>query len=217
MRDQNRIRPFCEELAEMWERKPDLRFGQMVSRLPMYADSQGGDLFYLEDGEMLEVMRRFFAGKHNPARVRNAGKARELETRWQALMEKLVDDEFDTGSFKTLFADTWQYFVDATVAVGGICPQDLPMISCISGFSWHERYPRHTKTWDFDACVQVAKALLLGLSDPRNGWYRGNFYGGYLTVVEYHGAAKEIHIREFDGYFDNLAAIYRKNYGEGLE
>ena len=30
MRDINRIRPFLDKVAEVWERYPDLRFGQFV-------------------------------------------------------------------------------------------------------------------------------------------------------------------------------------------
>lgn len=59
MRDKNRIRPFCEELARLWEQKPDLRFGQIIASLP-YVNKRSSDMFYLEDDEMTEVIHRYF-------------------------------------------------------------------------------------------------------------------------------------------------------------
>ena len=35
-RDKARIKPFCDQLAQLWETQdPDLRFGQIISLLPL--------------------------------------------------------------------------------------------------------------------------------------------------------------------------------------
>lgn len=57
MRDTNRIKPFCEALAKVWESNPDLRFGQLTSNLATYTLSKyGRDIFYIEDNELMELL-----------------------------------------------------------------------------------------------------------------------------------------------------------------
>jgi len=59
MRDTNRIWPFCNELATLWSKHPDLRFGQIVVNLIRQAQAEGiRDIFFLEDDEMLDLIRR---------------------------------------------------------------------------------------------------------------------------------------------------------------
>ena len=59
MRDLNRIKPFCEELAALWENYPDLRFGQIMSHLARYCQWETGqDMFYIEDDELMEIIRK---------------------------------------------------------------------------------------------------------------------------------------------------------------
>lgn len=53
MRDITRIRPFCEELAVLWEKCPDMRFGQLV------VNALGADSFYVEDNTAMEKIRTF--------------------------------------------------------------------------------------------------------------------------------------------------------------
>ena len=58
MRDLNRIKPFCEELATLWENYPDLRFGQIMSNLARYCQwEKKKDMFYIEDDELMEIIR----------------------------------------------------------------------------------------------------------------------------------------------------------------
>ncbi len=57
MRDINRIRPFCDRLALVWEKVPDWRFGQlMVNLLGDYVSKEHRDPFFPEDDELI----RFF-------------------------------------------------------------------------------------------------------------------------------------------------------------
>lgn len=56
MRDPNRIRKFCEELASIWEIKcPDWRFGQLIVNI--FGDR---DPFYMEDDAAMQKIRNFF-------------------------------------------------------------------------------------------------------------------------------------------------------------
>ena len=46
-RDKTRIKPFCDQLAQLWEtHSPDLRFGQIISCLPLAIDRPGHDPFF---------------------------------------------------------------------------------------------------------------------------------------------------------------------------
>ena len=57
MRDKNRIKPFLEELGEIWEQEcPDWRFGQLITNVVLDA----GDPFYCEEEEMLEHFKEYF-------------------------------------------------------------------------------------------------------------------------------------------------------------
>lgn len=63
MRDPNRIKPFCTELAELWSNWPDLRFGQIMSNISRYVHFEHGkDIFYMEDKELMEVLREQLRG-----------------------------------------------------------------------------------------------------------------------------------------------------------
>jgi len=58
MRDINRIKPFCDELAELWSNWPDLRFGQIMYNISKYVQfERKKDIFYMEDEELLAVLR----------------------------------------------------------------------------------------------------------------------------------------------------------------
>ena len=68
MREKARIRRFCNELATLWEEKqPNMRFGQMVVSLNRALDKPRHDIYYLEEEEMLEVLRRFFSKTYQKA------------------------------------------------------------------------------------------------------------------------------------------------------
>ena len=58
MRDPNRIAPFCTELAELWSKYPDLRFGQIMYNISKYIEMEHRkDVFYLEDEELMKIFR----------------------------------------------------------------------------------------------------------------------------------------------------------------
>lgn len=61
MRDINRIDSFCKELATMWKRVPDWRFGQLMSNFlgDVYCMTNK-DVFYIEDDELLEYVEEFY-------------------------------------------------------------------------------------------------------------------------------------------------------------
>ena len=51
MRDHSRIYPFLMQLKALWEKYPDLRFGQLISN---FQDVYEEDIFYLYDAEFIE-------------------------------------------------------------------------------------------------------------------------------------------------------------------
>ena len=55
MRDKNRIYGFIMKLFTLWSRRPDLRFGQLVSNIAAYGGHD--DIFYIEDEEMLGLIQ----------------------------------------------------------------------------------------------------------------------------------------------------------------
>jgi len=57
MRDANRIEPFLKEFSEIWEKCPDLRFGQLV-----YILNGGCDIFDVEDDLWLQKIKSFNKG-----------------------------------------------------------------------------------------------------------------------------------------------------------
>lgn len=61
MRDPNRIDKFCDELKEIWRQVPDWRFGQfMVNMDQIIHIHYDKDMFYIEDDDMLEIMKDYF-------------------------------------------------------------------------------------------------------------------------------------------------------------
>jgi len=58
MRDPNRIYKFCNELARLWSQVPDWRFGQLITNITN--DMQSTEFFYIEDDEMMKVMKSCF-------------------------------------------------------------------------------------------------------------------------------------------------------------
>ena len=58
-RNRKRIAPFLEELGLLWEKYPDLRFGQIVA----YIENDDTKRFYMEDEELLERIHSFMKRK----------------------------------------------------------------------------------------------------------------------------------------------------------
>ena len=54
MRDPNRIRPFLNRLAAVWETMPDMRFAQVVAIVA--STQRGNDPFFLEDDAYIDVL-----------------------------------------------------------------------------------------------------------------------------------------------------------------
>lgn len=60
MRDINRIDKFCNELAEVWKKVPDWRFGQLMNNVLGQMQSEGKDIFFPEEDEMIEYFKNYF-------------------------------------------------------------------------------------------------------------------------------------------------------------
>lgn len=60
MRDKNRIKPFMNEIAKLWEEEcPDWRFSQLIENVfgSIYDEQIP---FYVEDDEMLREFKKYF-------------------------------------------------------------------------------------------------------------------------------------------------------------
>ena len=61
MRDVSRIKKFCDELAEIWEKKcPDWRFSQLVLNVMESDEMDDAIPFYVEDDKMMEYIKSYF-------------------------------------------------------------------------------------------------------------------------------------------------------------
>ena len=60
-RDPNRIRKFCNQLADIWESQcPDWRFGQLFSNVMSTGNLKTLMPFYIEDDEMMDYFKKYF-------------------------------------------------------------------------------------------------------------------------------------------------------------
>ena len=61
MRDPKRIYKFCNELAALWAKVPDWRFGQFISNVfGEYVAKTQRDIFFPEDDEIMAFMKEYF-------------------------------------------------------------------------------------------------------------------------------------------------------------
>lgn len=70
MRDPNRIKPYCDALATIWNIVPDWRLSQLMKNaLNEWVDRFGTDPFYVEDedflGFLLEYITKIAGVKEN--------------------------------------------------------------------------------------------------------------------------------------------------------
>ena len=54
VRDVKRIEPMLQEIRQLWEKNPDLRFGQLICNVVPEEK-----LFYIEDDKMLEELHKW--------------------------------------------------------------------------------------------------------------------------------------------------------------
>ena len=59
MRDPKRIVKICKLLEKVWAQDSDLRLGQLLTNLARITNPDRVNLFYLEDDEMEDLLRRF--------------------------------------------------------------------------------------------------------------------------------------------------------------
>ena len=60
MRNPDRIKPFCDELAELWVKYPDLRFGQLMSNIARNVQIEHRkDMFFMEEEELMDAIKEY--------------------------------------------------------------------------------------------------------------------------------------------------------------
>ena len=61
------IDAFCDRLASVWKKNPDLRFGQLISIIcsnNFIYDMKGRDIFFLSDDQMIDYIEDYFDGSN---------------------------------------------------------------------------------------------------------------------------------------------------------
>lgn len=67
MRDPKRIDVFCKNLAELWHKVPDWRFGQlMINYLGYYFEETKRDPWFVEDDDMMSRMQIWIRDEIKP-------------------------------------------------------------------------------------------------------------------------------------------------------
>ena len=60
MRDPSRIDYYCDELAELWHKVPDWRFGQLVcNAINAWNITQKCHTFYAEDADFMKFLNEY--------------------------------------------------------------------------------------------------------------------------------------------------------------
>ena len=214
-RDKARIKPFCDQLAQLWEiYGPDLRFGQIISCLPLSIDRPGHDPFFVEEDEMLEALQHTFSQEGKAARTLDTEQLDGLKDRWEDLLDSIYDAGFQTEDFKSLFLDTWSYSRDA-VDCYGVPHKVVPLVAFLGKFNGNNQYPAHTPPWEVDVCGKFVDALLYGLENPLRPCPSLDFYGGGLVLEPYMHQQLHVTPETFEKVFTELAEEYRENDYEG--
>jgi len=79
MRNPDRIDSFCRDLAELWHKVPDWRFGQLMSNmLGAYVGETKKDIFFPEDDEMMAFFKKYFAPKDKGRTIKIHGESDDL-------------------------------------------------------------------------------------------------------------------------------------------
>ena len=59
MRDPDRIPKVCERLAELWNKVPDWRLGQLFCNIQRF---ENRDLFFFEDEDLIKAIEKYLEG-----------------------------------------------------------------------------------------------------------------------------------------------------------
>lgn len=214
-RDKARIKPFCDQLAQLWENRcPDLRFGQIVSLLPAALRRSGRDPFCAEDEEMLEALGRVLSGEGTVCANSEETQLQELTARWESLIQGAGDGDFQTEEFHSLFLDTWQTLRE-TVTAWSMPPKAVALVASLGKFTGLSDYPLHTPPWEFDACGKFVEGLLRAVADPLRPRPDRDFYAGGLSVEPYAHGEVFLTPETFEAAFADLAQEYRREDYDG--
>lgn len=214
-RDKARIKPFCDQLAQLWEsRRPDLRFGQIVSLLPAALRRSGRDPFYVEDEEILEALGRVLSGEGTVCANSEETQLQELAARWESLIQSAGEEDFQTSNFRSLFLDTWLALRE-TVTAWGVPLKAVALAALLGKFTELSDYPLHTPPWEFDACGKFVEGLLRALAGPLRPRPDRDFFAGGLSVEPYTHGEVFLTPETFEAAFADLAQEYRREDYDG--
>lgn len=134
----------------------------------------------------------------------------DLEERWRDFYDELTEGQFAPQKFKTLFSETWRYFIGATDGKIIKC-NDLQLYAAVSRLTGYNDYPLNIHRWEYDAAIKFVEGLLLSVALENSG--DRSFSQGYVYVDVYHGCTDYVHIDSFEQKFVQLCDTYAEDYG----
>lgn len=130
----------------------------------------------------------------------------ELHARWEEIWEGILAGTFHLDTFKSVFLDTWRYFVDAT-STGRFKITDLHLIIIMARILGYDHYPKTVHLWEYDAVRQFIEGLV---NTVANGVCPAGINEGFIVLEVYCHCTFSAHIDEFDKCF----AIACDDFGE---
>lgn len=151
-------------------------------------------------------------------RWRNAEKEREaIAEKWISILVHIeYHSKFDVEEFKTLFKETWQYFMNH-VGVIEICREDMKIVNYMNRFLAQLDYMDNIPNWEISTCCLFLEGLIETISSHDYIGYRGAFSEeGTIILPHYAGifSQSEIKLSEFDRAYEEYCEDYKSEYEE---
>ncbi|MCM1528463.1 MAG: hypothetical protein NC093_00515 [Alistipes sp.] len=151
---------------------------------------------------------------------RNAEKEREAITeKWFSIWNHIeYYSKFDMEEFKTLFKETWRYFMNH-VGVIEICREDMKILNYMNRFLVQLNYMDNIANWEISTCYLFLESLIETISSYDYTGYRGAFSEDGTVILQLPHCAgtssqSEIKLGEFDRAYEEYCKDYKSEYEE---
>lgn len=215
MKDKERIRAFCDDLAKQWEENcPELGAYQVIVNL--YRRLRTFLLFNDEVHNMflLWEMQRYFGTEMPEESAQENSVCNQLTLRWQSVAENLQGNA-DTTSLnlpflKTLLLDSWEYFTKAAKSEPSpIALAEWSLLQAMSDVSGRDG-PSGIPEWEYDAFTDILNGIIeTVLNNPLPLCSNVSILDGYIIAFVPHDINSDtetaLHISDFNFIFDDLA------------
>ena len=214
-RDKARIKPFCDQLAQLWETTVlTCALGRSYPACPCPSTGQGMTRFLWKRMKCWRLSSARSAKREKPRAPLDAEQLDSLKDRWEDMMFNLYGTKFQTEEFKSLFLDTWSYLRDA-VDCYGVPHKAVPLVAFLGKFNGNNQYPAHTPPWRLTSAGNSWMPCCMGwkiLCVPTPAWI---FTGAAWYWSPICTSSSALRPKTFEKVFTELAEEYRKNDYEG--